>query len=127
MTPKDVIAKNNEFNLDNIPPNWKYAEDHLKARVNGPEVLDPPINICDCCGYNVNRNQLPITCDITELAFLGSGFPLLFIFVKYCAIICMILFLISGVYSIVTNAISNDCLTVEEIEVWLRKNDKYSN
>eukprot|EP00828_Plagiopyla_frontata_P044206 TRINITY_DN7145_c0_g1_i1.p3 TRINITY_DN7145_c0_g1~~TRINITY_DN7145_c0_g1_i1.p3 ORF type:complete len:137 (+),score=20.98 TRINITY_DN7145_c0_g1_i1:86-496(+) len=30
-------------------------------------------------------------------------------------------------YSIVTNAISNDCFTLDEIETWLRKNDKYAN
>ena len=39
----------------------------------------------------------------------------------------MILFLISGVYSIITNAISEDCLTVEEIKAWLRRRDEYAN
>jgi hypothetical protein len=48
-----------------MPPNWEHAEDHLKARRVGPEAdLDNPHpSVCDCCGYKVEREELPISCD----------------------------------------------------------------
>ena len=63
---------------------------------------------------------MPLNCNVTELSFLGAGFPLLFVFIKYCALIAMIFFIISGIYNLISNAVSNDCLSVDEIIIKLK-------
>lgn len=68
---------------------------------------------------------MPLSCKVTELSFLGSGFPLMFVFIKYCAFIAMIFFLMSGLYNLISNALSDDCLTVDDIATWLRKKSEY--
>jgi hypothetical protein len=57
-------------------------------------------------------------CNNKELAFLGSGFPLYFEFVKSSSLILLILFIISGLYDIVSNGLyGNACINLSELEL----------
>lgn len=60
---------------------------------------------CRCCGYQIERENLPISCNLDELKFLGSGFPLFYNYIKYCLLILSVLFLTTSIYNIVTNAV----------------------
>lgn len=58
----------------------------------------------------MDKTQLKLNCSITELAFLGSGYPLFFLFIKFCLLILIVWFLISGLFNILTNnSLGNDC------------------
>ncbi len=72
--------------------------------------------ICPCCTRRVDRSPLPINCSTNELAYLGSGYPLYFDFIKFCGIILLILFASSGAFNLYTNLMmGKDCRTESEI------------
>jgi len=63
------------------------------------------IQVCPCCDRQVSRLILPINCNITELSFLGSGYPLFLEFIKSCIYLLLLILLTQGVYDIVTNSV----------------------
>jgi len=55
---------------------------------------------------------MDINCNTNDLSFLGSGYPLFFDYIRYCIYILVIIFVISGVFNLVTNTMASDCLSV---------------
>lgn len=47
---------------------------------------------------------------VKDLSYLGPGYPLFFLFIKYCIIILSLLFLVSGVFGVYQNMGGNYCL-----------------
>ena len=79
---------------------------------------------CRCCGYQIERTNLPISCNLEDLKFLGSGFPLFYNYVKYCLLILTVLFLTTSVYNIVTNvAYGHFCQPLKEKEASKSKHE----
>lgn len=61
------------------------------------------------------KKEIGLWDGITNLAFLGPGYPLFFLYIKYCIYILIVLFLLSGLYGIITNASGGDCRTEAEL------------
>jgi len=69
---------------------------------------------CKCCGKCTIRKPMDLTCECSELDFLGPGYPLFFDFMKYCMFLLLILVLSAGSYNIFSNAIlGEDCISIE--------------
>ncbi len=102
------------------PPDIKQCEEHAKARrvsfpqhlfdkMNGNSQHEGPIDVCDCCGYPIKNQLIPLTGSCHDLLFLGSGFPLFFIFIKYGILLLFMILLISGLHNVITNVEGFDC------------------
>lgn len=48
------------------------------------------VETCPCCGFEVDRDDIPYCSDPMALSFLGSGFTLFYNYLKYCIIILFI-------------------------------------
>lgn len=60
---------------------------------------------------------MPLECKLDKLAFLGSGFPLYFTFIKYCTISLLIVLISSGLFNIVSSAkVGEDCVEKDVYE-----------
>ena len=93
--------KEEEYNPLKIPPDWDVAHNHYLARRTGPDVdrkthdgesntqylITRLVNLCPCCGFEIERENLPFPTSIISLSFLGAGFPLFYNFIRYCIII----------------------------------------
>lgn len=83
------------IDLDMMPPDWKFAEEHAKA--NKPGLVDDRMNpissnlICPCCLKTIIKNEIPLLSNSKQMEFMGFGFPLYFIFIKYCIILLLVL------------------------------------
>jgi hypothetical protein len=64
---------------------------------------------CPCCGYEVDRDDIPYFSSVMKLGFLGSGFPLFYNFIIYCIFILFIQLTVKGGYNLVTNVMSGYC------------------
>ncbi|KAL4481493.1 hypothetical protein ABPG74_007582 [Tetrahymena malaccensis] len=112
---EDLYCK---VDFEKIPGDFILAEDHRKATRVGPELnekekrtlsLGEDCNKCDCCGRNVERKPLDLNCNITDLSFLGSGFPMFFQFVKLIILYLVIILMLSGLYNIFQNEKGAEC------------------
>ena len=56
-------------------------------------------------------DNIPLTADLEEIYFLGCGFPSYFIFIKYSIMLLVSVFLISGMFNLVTNYFHSECST----------------
>ena len=97
-----------EYIPEKIPSNFKIAREHFKATRVGIEKKkiskkDKELKICVCCGRKIERSQFSLKCKPLDLAYLGSGYPLYFYYLKFCALILIVLLLSSGGYNLVTN------------------------
>lgn len=59
--------------------------------------------LCKCCGRSVNKDHFELGCDLKDFSFLGSGYPLYFVFIQSCILIMVLFLITSGLFSIVTN------------------------
>ena len=48
------------------------------------------VQTCPCCGFEVDREDIPYCSDPMALSFLGSGFTLFYNYLKFCIIILFI-------------------------------------
>ncbi|KAL4506444.1 hypothetical protein ABPG72_000015 [Tetrahymena utriculariae] len=107
------------YNPYQIPPNWKLAKLHKKAtQIGQPSQKFEKFKnkeICPCCGFQLNKQQINLMDNYMILSFLGSGYPLFFSFAKYCIYILATILLISGFYNLWTNYQGNYCLTQKQI------------
>ncbi len=76
---------------------------------------------CGCCARTINRIPIRVLGNQMDLAFLGSGIPLYFSFIKWCIILLMVIFVTSGDYNILTNLYyGKDCINRESCpEDWV--------
>ena len=83
------------IDLDIMPPDWKFAEQHAKAVKPGKtkSLYSKKDNriFCQCCLKPVEKQEVPLCSNSKELEFLGFGFPLYYIFFKYSIILVLIL------------------------------------
>jgi len=68
------------------------------------------LETCKCCGYVIEREELPIFSPIDNLSFLGSGFPLFYNFIIYCIMILFIFYFMSGGFNMATNYLGTFCM-----------------
>lgn len=116
------------YDPDLFPPDIFICEQHAKARrVSFPKhILDKmegkplgthedAVDVCDCCGYPIENQLIPLSISPKDLVFLGPGFPLFFNFMKYGIGVLLIILMIAGLYNFVTNVESTDCNSELEI------------
>jgi hypothetical protein len=83
------------IDLDSMPPDWNFAHQHAKA--SKPGLVEnihtqKTINVfCPCCLKPIVKKEIPLFENSKELEFLGFGFPLYFIFIKYCIVLILVL------------------------------------
>ncbi|KAL4466070.1 hypothetical protein ABPG74_004307 [Tetrahymena malaccensis] len=111
ITYKKQDQKN--YNPIQIPPDWVFAKRHAMSRATARPTKEPK-EFCRCCGYVVERKQLPFSIDPQQLNFLGSGYPLFYNFIIYCIFMLFTLFMISGGYNLFTNYLGNYCIADEQ-------------
>ena len=71
---------------------WKKAERHGRASLPGkPKPEEERGDKCDCCMKEIDKEPIPVSTNSKELDVLGFGFPLYFIFLKYCIILIILL------------------------------------
>ena len=46
--------------------------------------------------------EISLLCDLKDLAFMGSGYPLYFRFIKSCILTLLIIFIVQGIYGVKT-------------------------
>jgi hypothetical protein len=105
------------YDPDRVPGDVKFAEIHGNAKRVALPVEPVPdlegrinIDVCECCGLPTENDLLELCCDKVDLGFLGPGFPLYYEFIHFCVYALLGVFLIHGVYSIITNNKENDCI-----------------
>ena len=64
---------------------------------------------CECCGNTFESEQIPLCNKNEDFGFLGSAFPMYFKFIKYCVVSLTLMFVISGIYQLVTNIQGDSC------------------
>ncbi|EGR27621.1 hypothetical protein IMG5_192990, partial [Ichthyophthirius multifiliis] len=93
-----------------IPPDWELAKIHAKSRETKPENGGQNVQeICQCCGYELNRTKISLMINQKELGFLGAGFPLFYNYLKYCIIMLLSLLLVQGIPNMIINGRGNFC------------------
>ncbi|KAL4483923.1 hypothetical protein ABPG72_013929 [Tetrahymena utriculariae] len=116
LTQEPIQKIEKEYSRFQIPPNFSIANQHQIANLVGYENKESK-DLCVCCARQINKQKINLVCNLRDLSFLGSGYPLYFSFLKYCeAFLCLIL-LTSGGYNMLTNAIyGKDCKKNNELE-----------
>ncbi|KAL4489888.1 hypothetical protein ABPG72_010787 [Tetrahymena utriculariae] len=103
-----------DYDGQKIPPDFDKAAEHRLANKVGPEKdinqiqEDETIEYCECCARQIQRHQLKLKCNIYELSFLGSGYPLYFFFIKQCIVMLSLVLFICGAFNVITNIIGSD-------------------
>ncbi|EGR32765.1 hypothetical protein IMG5_070910 [Ichthyophthirius multifiliis] len=104
---------NHDDNYDylKIPPNWDLAKLHAKSRETKPEIGDENQiqDICQCCGYEINRKPINLWVNLIDIGFLGPGFPLFYNYLKNCVVMLTFLFLIQGIPNIIIHSQGTFC------------------
>ena len=91
-----------------------------------PEDFDKT-EVCVCCGRWVNKKEIKLSCNMKDLYFLGSGFPLYFIFVKHTIYTLLALFMGTGFFDLITNIYGNYCEPIgsDSYHSYLDENSKF--
>lgn len=71
---------------------------------------------CKCCRREINKKYLKLGLELKELSFLGSGYPLYFIFIKSCILILFLYMIPSGFYALVSNSNATFCISYDEYD-----------
>ncbi|KAL4476129.1 hypothetical protein ABPG74_009862 [Tetrahymena malaccensis] len=99
--------------LNHIPADWNKAIRHAKSRETKPErpkISDNDFEeVCECCGYELNRQPIGLFVPSIQLGFLGSGFPLFYNYIQYCIIMLTCLLAIQGIPNLIYNYKGNFC------------------
>jgi len=120
--PKNGLESEAEvmYNPDKIPPDFSLAISHGKAyKIHKQTVYEnPQENVCPCCKFPPKAQKLSLMCSLKSLYtmgnyYLGSGYVLYFKFLKYCLILLALLFAFSGMFNLLTNINTGDCVSNE--------------
>lgn len=98
---------------DAIPPIFELCEKHLSANLVG---LDDPNSeeICPCCTNKTKKRQIGLCESNERLAYLGPGFPLFFLFMKYTIVMLTAFLVIIGIYGMYSNMNGSSCSSDDE-------------
>mmetsp|Transcript_20033 Transcript_20033/g.17109 ORF Transcript_20033/g.17109 Transcript_20033/m.17109 type:complete len:145 (+) Transcript_20033:72-506(+) len=106
-------TKTKQYNPNKSPPDYKEAKKHGIAKrlyKNEKLDLDDPNNEFDPeTGLPINGTKLGLCCELSELYELGSGYALYFSFLKFAMLLLTIMFAITGIYSLISNRVGDDC------------------
>lgn len=111
----DVKEQNKtEYNPYQKPAVLELAKKHGQAKrvymnLTEKEMKLKHREVCACCGLSVEGDPVPLTASLDKLYHLGAGFPLYFMCIQYSVGILVLLFLITGIYNIISNAHAKDC------------------
>ncbi|CAD8136214.1 unnamed protein product [Paramecium pentaurelia] len=102
------------YNPLQMPCNWEIARKHALSRKTTREKQKDPnktlsVDTCPCCGFEVDREEIPYCSNPMALSFLGSGFTLFYNYLKYCILILFITLLTKQLYNLYTNYQGNYC------------------
>ena len=93
---------------------------HHDSLFVGPkmQISEMPVHLelefCECCARQVNKKILSLNCDTNDISFLGSGFPLYFVFIKFTIILLILMLLAGGLYRILTDSLNgSDCTNLQ--------------
>ncbi|EAS04279.2 kinase domain protein (macronuclear) [Tetrahymena thermophila SB210] len=117
---------NNRGNfMDLIPPDWEKAKKHAQSRETKPERSKTSDNdyedICECCGYEINRIPINLFVANIKLGFLGSGFPLYFSYLNICILMLLFLSLIQGLPTAAFYSLDSFCQKSQlEVYDWMK-------
>ncbi|KAL4435368.1 hypothetical protein ABPG74_022851 [Tetrahymena malaccensis] len=116
LTQGPVHKAQKEYSRYKIPPSFTIANQHQLANMVGYENKESK-DLCVCCARQINKQKINFLCNLRDLSFLGSGYPLYFSFLKYCEVFLCLILLTSGGYNMLTNAIyGQDCKESSELE-----------
>ncbi|CAD8055184.1 unnamed protein product [Paramecium primaurelia] len=104
----------NHYNPLKMPCDWEIARKHALSRRTAQEKKKDPlktlqIETCPCCGFEVDREDIPYCSDPMALSFLGSGFTLFYNYLRYCIIILFIQLLVKQLHNLYTNFNGSYC------------------
>ncbi|CAD8205212.1 unnamed protein product [Paramecium pentaurelia] len=101
-----------DYNPLQMPCDWNVARKHALARRTAPDTkarLDDDDDeepkkpeTCPCCGFEIERKEIPYCDDIKSLKFLGAGFPLFYNFLKFCILLLCLQSLVA-LFNILSN------------------------
>ncbi|KAL4500435.1 hypothetical protein ABPG72_003386 [Tetrahymena utriculariae] len=119
------LSNNRAFDVDMIPPDWEKAKKHAQSRETKPERAKVSDNdyedVCDCCGYEINRTPINIFVANIKLGFLGSGFPLYFSYLSICVLMLLFLSLIQGLPTAAFYNLGSFCFKSQfEVYEWMK-------
>lgn len=86
------------------------AEKHRRARLIrkvAQAMKNPKNEKCECCGFPIDAEPFPINCSLKEIAELGSGFPLFFLFIKILGLIFIVALCIVAIPCIIGNSLAD--------------------
>ena len=93
----DIMDELGQF-LMTMPPNWEKAEKHAEANLvlkadQTTLNFGDKNSYCICCHqpFPANEDYFSLCCSNSELAIIGSGYPLLFELMKHIAILMFVL------------------------------------
>ena len=106
-TNKDIIERAKIHGLVN---QIKYNPGPGEAGSEDYQLLNP--KACRCCGKVEKAKLLPLcTGNNLKFGFLGSAYPVFFLFLKFCIILLILVFLLNGpLLELLTNAKGTRCL-----------------
>ena len=67
---------------------------HVKSRMVG--MFNDKFDHCPCCNNYLDKKKLKLTCNDSDLSFLGPGISLYFSTTKYFALFIYIILMITG-------------------------------
>lgn len=79
------------MDLDQLDPDWEFALMHGEASKVGIRSKNKKILVCRCCLNAVFKDRLPLCENSKELELIGFGFPLYYVFFKYCILLLLLL------------------------------------
>lgn len=101
------------YNPDACPADIDLAKKHEKATsVGRPVSLENLHNFdsyCPCCGLDSSIVPLPYCIPISNLSFLGGGFPLYFKYLQFLVFTAVLSFFMLGLYLMINNLTGNYC------------------
>ncbi|CAD8188436.1 unnamed protein product [Paramecium octaurelia] len=101
-----------DYNPLKMPCDWNVARKHALARRTAPDTKvhhdddddEEPKKpeTCPCCGFEIERKEIPYCDDIKSLKFLGAGFPLFYNFLKFCILLLCLQSLVA-IFNVLSN------------------------
>ena len=82
----------------------KHRQAHYIRQI-GKALREQNSERCKCCGFPINAEPFPLSCDMMDLSELGSGFPLYFEFARIVGLILLLGIVIVGIPCIIGNSI----------------------
>jgi len=111
---KTLPQAENNYDYYKVPANIDLAKKHGRAKRVYCESTSHDNNddMCDCCGFKEGE-KIPLKSGLAELYHLGSGYPLYFRFIKYAIAMLGAIFVVSGLYNLISNVAEGDCTSQE--------------